>query len=202
MRDDTFFDEIPGVPTEVDELIAQPITKEELGAVLDSCSESAPGPDGITYSILKNLWTICGPLLVAAWNHSLVTGNLPPSHKTSYLRLIPKAGKDKTKLTNWRPITLSNCDHKVITKVYAKRISEKIAEHILERQTAYLKGRLINDNIRTILAAIKLGNSEPDINGLIVSLDAKKAFDSVEHSYIERTLEKFGLKNLCPYLEH
>ena len=198
VSDDTFFDELPGIPRETDDLIADKLTKEELGAVLDSCRESAPGPDGITYSILKNLWTIFGPLLEAAWNHSLLTGNLPPSHKTSYLRLIPKVGKDKTKLTNWRPITLSNCDHKIISKAYAKRISERIAEHILERQTAYLKGRLINDNIRTIIGALKLSNSEPDISGLVVSLDAKKAFDSVEHSYIEKVLEKFGLKKFVP----
>ena len=198
LDDNHFFDEIPGVSVETDQLISEPLTVEELGAVLDTCKESSPGPDGIPYSILKNLWRIFGPLLVDAWNFSLLTGNLPPSHKTSYLRLIPKVGKDKTKLTNWRPITLSNCDHKVISKAYAKRISEKLADHILERQTAYLKGRLINDNIRTLLGAIKLSNNETDINGMIVSLDAKKAFDSVEHSYIEKTLKRFGLEKFIP----
>ena len=54
-----------------------------------------------------------------------------------------------------------------------------------ERQTAYLKGRLINDNIRSILATINISNLEEKIDGILVSLDAKKAFDSVEHSYIE-----------------
>ena len=197
----TFFDEITGVSRETDELVAQPITTEELGQILDTCQDSAPGPDGIPYSVLKNLWSIFGPILTAAWNYSIATGNLPPSHKLSYLRLIPKAGKDKSKLTNWRPITLSNCDHKIISKLYAKRIAEKVSELILERQTAYLKGRLINDNIRTLLGALKTSNIEENINGIIVSLDAKKAFDSVEHSYIIKTLRHFGLNKFVPIFE-
>ena len=117
----------------------------------------------------------------------------------SFLRLIPKAGKDAKKLTNWRPITLSNCDHKIVTKAYSIRMAEKVKLVIKERQTAYLKGRLINDNIRGILMSIHLSNlTDEDIDGIIVSLDAKKAFDSVEHSYIEKCLRSFGLAGFIP----
>ena len=84
---------------------------EELATMLDSCQDSAPGPDGIPYSLLKLLWHLLGPLLFEAWTYSIAMGQLPQSHRMSYLRLIPKAGKDLTRLTNWRPITLSNCDH-------------------------------------------------------------------------------------------
>jgi len=59
-----------------------------------------------------------------------------------------------------------------------------IAPLIEENQTAYIKGRMINDNVRSLLAAVKMGELENDFDGLIVSLDAKKAFDSVEHDYI------------------
>ena len=64
---------------------------------------------------------------------------------------------------------------------------------INERQTAYLKGRLINDNIRAMIATIRAANEEANINAILTSLDAKKAFDSVEHSYIKECLTKFGL---------
>ena len=116
-------------------------------------------------------------------------------NQLSFLKLIPKAGKDLKKLTNWRPITLSNCDHKLITKTYAKRLSMAVESCIDERQTAYLKGRLIGDNIRALLASVHTGNVEDNIDGLIISLDAKKAFDSVSHSYIEKCLDRFGLDN-------
>ena len=57
---------------------------------------------------------------------------------------------------------------------------------------------MISDNIRALLSSINLANSEDNIDGLIVSLDARKAFDSVNHRFIEVTLEKFGMGNFVP----
>ena len=76
-------------------------------------------------------------------------------------------------------------------------MSLRLASKIKERQTAYLKGRLINDNISSLIATIGLIDVEK-VEAIIVSLDAKKAFDSVSHSYIELCLEKFGCKNFIP----
>ena len=36
------------------------LTNEELLAALMSCSDSAPGSDGIPYSVYKNLWATVG----------------------------------------------------------------------------------------------------------------------------------------------
>jgi len=99
----------------------------------------------------------------------LEIGDLPLSHKKSYLKLIPKAGKDLSKLTNWRPITLSNCDHKLITKTYSRRMTEVMADSLKERQTAYLKGRMINDNLRSIVATVNIANIEEECHGLLVA---------------------------------
>ena len=196
--DDDFFNELTKISGASEETVVRPIELRDLTKTLHTCRDSAPGPDGIPYSILGLLWESYGPLLCAAWNHSLGTGKLPPSHKVSYLKLIPKAGKNHNDLTNWRPITLSNCDHKLITKTYANRMCEKVSEVIRTRQTAYIKGRLINDNIRSMLSTVNITNLEERTNGLLVSLDAKKAFDSVEHSYIERCLKEFGCARFIP----
>ena len=198
---DEFFAQLSSVTDADDDAVSAQVTLKELEDTLLTCKNSAPGPDGIPYSYYRNLWRLVGPLILEAWKHTLVTGKLCPSHRVSFLKLIPKVGKDLKKLTNWRPITLSNCDHKIITKLYAKRMSSVIAKHIGERQTAYLKGRLINDNIRAILTSINLTNNEENLDGLIVSLDAKKAFDSVEHSYIIKCLDRFGLKKFVPVFQ-
>ena len=123
-NDDTFFDNINPIPGERADQVVNELTQDELRQTLKTCKDSAPGPDGISYSYLEAYWDVFGPLLVNSWKYSLVSGNLPASHKTSVLRLIPKAGKDLKKLTNWRPITLSNCDHKLITKVLASRLTK------------------------------------------------------------------------------
>ena len=197
-NDETFFNNIFGIPDEKAAAVVKDIATADLKATILLCKDSSPGPDGISYSILNTLWEFIGDALCDSWRYSMLTGKLPASHKVSFLRLIPKAGKDLKKLTNWRPITLSNCDHKVITKTYSNRLCEALKETITEAQTAYLKNRLINDNIRGLLGSIEAANNEDEVDALIVSLDAKKAFDSVEHSYIEECLIKFGLGNFVP----
>jgi len=197
-QDESYFQNLDAVTPEQAETIVREIEQEELLETLGTCKDSAPGPDGIPYTYIKEFWYIFGKLIVDAWKHSLRTKTLTVSHRTSFLKLIPKADKDLARLTNWRPITLSNCDHKLITKVYANRVSSMVAGVISGSQTAYLKGRLINDNIRSLIATLNIANLEDQIDGILISLDAKKAFDSVEHSYIEACLEKIGLGSFIP----
>ena len=43
---------------------------------------------------------------------------------------------------------------------------------------------------------------EEKVDAVLVSLDAKKAFDSVDHGYIERTLRKYGFgPNFIKYIK-
>ena len=139
---------------------------------------TTPGPDGISNLYIKKLWNILGPIL-DAWNYSMNTKNLPPSHKTSLLRLISKKDKDITLIKNCRPITLSNCDHKLNTRLYNNRIIKAIENEITCTQIAYIKGRNISHNLRLFEAAVRLADNEDDINATVIALDAQKAFDSV-----------------------
>ena len=91
--------------------------------------------------------------------------NLSSSNaKLSFLKLIPKIGKDLKKLTNWRPITLPNCDHKLMSKTNAQRLGLAMSGCVKENQTANIKGRIINDNIRAILASVEIANSAMNID--------------------------------------
>ncbi len=199
--DNIFFDDLFTLQDHETAVVSAPITLADLWAVLKNLKDSAPGPDGISHTYLKRLWDILGPLILDSWNYSITTKTLPPSYCRSYLRLIPKVGKDTSFLKNWRPITLSNCDLKLITRVYNNRIIAMIGDHISPTQTAYIKGRNITDNIRLINAAIQLANNEPQISGSIIALDAQKAFDSVNHNYIKSVLGKIGLNVFIPIFE-
>jgi hypothetical protein len=178
--------------------MARPITLDELWANFKNTKATTPGPDGMSNTYLKKLWPIAGPLILNAWQYSLETGELPPSHKNSILRLIPKQGKDKTQIKNWRPITLSNCDHKLITRCFNSRLLQVINGYITPTQTAYIKGRNIADNLRLINSAVKLTEFEDDLNGVIIALDAQKAFDSVNHEYIASVLQRCALTSFIP----
>ena len=194
--DDNFFAWVNKIPIEVSATLTRPLLKDEVLQTLKTCSDSAPGPDGIPYSYYRHLWEIFGDIMVQSWNESLNIKSLPPSHRNSILRLLPKEGKDLTRLNNWRPITLSNCDHKLITKCYAKRLTDILNPYLHPNQTAYLPGKQIHDNLRLL----DIVNKTAD-NPVILALDAKKAFDSVTHSYIRIVLREYGLSNFIPVFD-
>ncbi len=56
-------------------------------------------------------------------------------------------------------------------------------------QSAYIIGRQVHDNIR-IINKVKQYCLDSTIIPVCIGLDAKKAFDSVSHSFIESVLVK------------
>ena len=189
---DNFLGHMPMLNETNIKMVNCPITVEELFSTLKTCKDSAPGPDGIPYSIIKLTWRFFGPILLDAWKYSIERGELTHSHENSYLKLLPKEGKDLKLLKNWRPITLSNCDFKVITKTLAHKLTDGVKNIIGENQTAYVKGRQITDNLHLLQYSIEKA-VEDNQKMMVVSLDAEKAFDSIEHWYIRRLLIKLGL---------
>jgi len=53
-------------------LLSAPLTLNELHSTLNTCKDSAPGPDGLPYEIYKHLWHIAGPLVLESWNYLVV----------------------------------------------------------------------------------------------------------------------------------
>ena len=64
--------------------------------------------------------------------------------------MLEKAGKDKTLIKNWRPISLINLDTKLISKVYANRLKSVMPKLVHANQVAYVKDRFIGEGIRVI----------------------------------------------------
>ena len=67
------------------------------------------------------------------------------------ITLIEKQDKDRTYLENWRPISLTNVDAKIASKVIATRIVKVLPEIIHSSQTGYVSGRYIGEATRSIL---------------------------------------------------
>ncbi len=148
-NEDNFYENCPKLTEEQAKFLDNDLTLKELQEALSSCKESSPGPDGIPYVIYKTYWKLMGPIILGAWKHSLKTGNLPPSHLESVITLLPKQGKDIKDHKNWRPITLSNCDSKIITKAISLRTSKVLDSIIDPSQKAYIPGRSVADNLRS-----------------------------------------------------
>jgi hypothetical protein len=70
------------------------------------------------------------PKTLQAWKWSLASDSLCSTQSLSGIFLIPDKDKDKTNVKNWRPVTLSNCDTKMITKAYTICLNSVIEEVI------------------------------------------------------------------------
>ena len=72
------------------------------------------------------------------------------------------------------------------------RMNLKFLPNIISNaQTGFLKNRFIGENIRLIESIINHKNME-QILGLLLFVDFEKAFDSIEWSFIEKTLRHFN----------
>ena len=100
--------------------------------------------------------------------------------------------KDRTEISNYRPITLLNTDYKILTKVLALQLVEEIQNMLHQDQTGFVPGRSIFNNIRlasTIIEYAELTES----NGAIMALDQEKVYDKIRHDYLWKTLERFNV---------
>jgi hypothetical protein len=188
---DNFYEHCPKLTSEQSLLLDSDLTLTDLSLALRSCKDSSPGPDGIPYLVYKKLWKIAGPIILESWKYSVLNKTLPTSHYESVITLLPKEGKDTSDIKNWRPITLSNCDAKIITKALSSKIAKVLDSIIDPSQTAYVPGRSVSDNLRSN-RFLKNHCKTNNLEAVLISLDAKKAFDSVNHQYIEETLRAYG----------
>ena len=168
------------------------ISKEEcLKAVRCQKNNKSPGTDGFTAEFYKFFWQDLGDFLVRSYNDSFTDGKLSISRRQGIITCIPKPGKPRDQLKNWRPITLLNLDYKILTTVLANRIKKHLGKIVSASQKGYVKGRYIGECTRTILDLIT-ETAEKDIPGLLLLIDFEKAFDSIEWNFIEKALHYFG----------
>ena len=108
---------------------------------------------------------------------------MSPSQRQAVITLIEKQDKDRTYLEKWRPISLTNVDAKIASKVIATRIVKVLSEIIHSNQTGYVSGRCIGEAARSILDIMDYTKTY-DIPGLLLFIDLEKAFDSLEWNFV------------------
>ncbi|KAK2651094.1 hypothetical protein Ddye_018583 [Dipteronia dyeriana] len=96
---------------------------------------------------------------------------------------------------DFRPISLVGSMYKVVAKVLANRIKKVMASIMGENQMAFIKNRQILDSFviaEEIIHKWRKGGE----GSLLVKLDFEKAYDSVDHFFLNEMLVKmgFGLK--------
>ena len=144
--------DIPELSTDQQASCEGMLTADEAGNALKNMNNnSAPGSDSLTAAFYKFFWGKLKHIVVASYNESFRLETLSVSQRRAIITLIHK-GKNlpRDELGNWRPISLTNTDYKILTKALAFRLQGVVKHIIFEDQVGYIKGRNISTIIRVI----------------------------------------------------
>ncbi|KAK1803186.1 hypothetical protein P4O66_021703, partial [Electrophorus voltai] len=94
---------------------------------------------------------------------------------------------DPMDLANWRPLTMLCVDVKIFAKALTKRLKRAMSLLVHSDQTCGVPGRLATWNLHLIRDAISWVEDR-NVPLALVSLDQEKAFERVDHRFLERVM--------------
>jgi hypothetical protein len=171
--------------------LTRPFGMMEIEKVVKECDgNKSPGPDGFNFAFIKEMWDVFKGEFRIMFDQFHGIGSLPKSFTNYFVALIPKVNSPFS-LGDFRPISLLGCLYKVIAKVLTARLATVMDRLVTQTQSAFIKGRQLVDGVVVINEVVDLARRNGQ-SCLIFKVDFEKAYDSVEWSFLDYMLGRFG----------
>ena len=131
--------------------IGSRITYEEAFETIKNMKDSSPGNNGLSINFFKKFFPFFGEDFVEILNYS--ESILPETFNETIIKLIMKNLNIVKNKNDLRPISLTNFEYRIYTKILANRFKKVSPYLFLDYQTCSVYGRRINDclNVTEIL---------------------------------------------------
>lgn len=157
----------------------------------------ATGVDQIPAKILKLSCNIIAPSLTYIFNQSITTGVFVDDWKRARVVPIYKS-EDRRKCENYRPISILP----VVSKLFEKEIFGQFYQYLINNSLLSRFQSGFRPKHSTLSLLIQMNDKwlenmdNGELTGLI-SVDIRKAFDSIDHKILLRKMqEQFGIQGL------
>jgi hypothetical protein len=173
-----------------------PFTEKEVWETIKQLLlDKAPGLDSFTGIFYRLCWSVIKEDIMSAmsavWSRKFCNfSNL----NVAYITLIPKVeGDDQVK--DFKSISLVHSFAKLVTKLLANRLAMKLQEMVSPVQSAFIKGRFIQDNFMLVQQTVRFMHQRK-FSHILFKLDISKAFNSVSWPFLLEVLQKLGFGHI------
>ncbi|GFX16062.1 RNA-directed DNA polymerase from mobile element jockey [Trichonephila clavipes] len=134
-----------------------PLTLRELHAALHRSGNTAAGPDGLHYIMVRHLSESSILSLLSLFNRIWETQVFPTQWCHAQVLAFPKPGKNPTSANNYRPIALTSCLSKLMERIVSARLMFHLESHNLlsPLQSGFRKSRSTTDNLLRLETSIR-----------------------------------------------
>ena len=175
------------------ELLDAPMTLAELETAVKSMNkDKSPGINGLPAEFFQRFWPLFKNRYLQFVNHAFCN-SFPITINTSVTTLLYKDKGDIENLQYYRPLSLINTDIKLLSKALTNRLKQVLPTIIHKSQSA-VDGRRIDNTVHLLRDLIDLANKE-NLEAAFIFLDQEKAFDRVDHQFLYKTMNAFGIGN-------
>lgn len=173
--------------------LSKPFSRNEVLATVKSMAKhKSPGPDVFPAEFFISTWDLTREDFTNAVIYLFNSCHMPRIVNSTAIALIHKC-LSPNEMKHFRPISCCNTIYKCISKMLSCRIKTVLPSLVSLNQNAFIKKRIIGDNILLEQALCRNYHTDRGPARCTMKLDLKKAFDSVSWDFIFNVMLKMKI---------